>query len=50
MRKLEYQLNSVDDLRVRGEVHFSITLKNLHWHEYSSLDFQVKLSGRTHFY
>ena len=39
MKKLEYQLNSVYDLRVREEVPFSITLKKLHWQEYFSLDF-----------
>ena len=35
---------------VRGEVPFSITLKNLRWQEYSPLDFQVNLSDRAHFY
>ena len=50
MKKLEYELNSLYDLRVRGEVPFTITLKNLHWQEYSSLDFQVNLSGGAHVY
>ena len=50
MKKIEYQLNSVYDLRVRGVVLFSITLKHLHWQEYSSLDFQVDLSVGAHFY
>ena len=50
MKNLEYQVDSAYDLRVSGEVPFSITFKNLHWQEYSSLDFQVNLSGRAHFY
>ena len=50
MKKLEYELNSLYDLRVRGEVPFTITLKNLHWQEYSSLDFQVNLADGAHVY
>ena len=50
MKKLEYELNFVYDLRVCEEVPFTITLKNLHWQEYSSLDFQVNLSGGAHVY
>ena len=50
MKKLEHELNSVFDLRVRGEVPFTITLKNLHWQEYSSLDFQENLSDGAHVY
>ena len=33
MKKVEYELSSVYDLRVRGEVPFSIALKKLHWQE-----------------
>ena len=50
MKKLEYELNFVYDLRVCEEVPFTITLKNLHCQEYSSLDFQVNLSGGAHVY
>ena len=50
MKKLEYQRYSLYDLRVREEVPFSITLKNLYWQEYSFLDFQENLSGGAHFY
>ena len=50
MKTLEYELNSLYDLRVPGEVPFTITLKNLHWQEYSSLDFQVNLSDGAHVY
>ena len=50
MKKLEYQLSSLYDLRVHGEVPFSIILKNLYWQEYSLLDFQENLSGGAHFY
>ena len=50
MKKLEYQLNIVYDLRVRGEVPFTITFKDLHWEEYSFLNFQVNLSGRARVY
>ena len=41
MKKPEYQLKSVDDLRVRGEGLLSITLKYLYCQEYSSLNAQV---------
>ena len=50
MKKLEHELDSAYDLRVRGEVPFTITLKNIPWQEYSSLDFQVNLSGGAHVY
>ena len=49
MKKFEYQFNFVHDLRVSGEVPFSVTLKNLHWQERSSLHFQVNLSDGAHF-
>ena len=50
MKKSEYQLNSVYDLWVRGEVPLSITLKNLRWQEHTSLNAQVNISGRAHLY
>ena len=50
MKKLEHELNSVFDLRACGEVPFTITLKNLHWQEYSSLDFQLNFSDGAHIY
>ena len=49
-KKAEYQLNSIYDLKVRGEVPFFIVLKILHSQEYSSLNFQINLSDRVHFY
>ena len=50
MKKLEYRLNIVYDLRVCGEVPFTMTFENLHWEEYSSLNFQANLSGGAHVY
>ena len=50
MKELEYQLNSVYDLRVRGEVPFLITSKNLHRKEYYFLCFELNLSGGAYFY
>ena len=50
MRKLEYQLNFTYDFRVQGEVPYSIILKTLHSQDYSSLDFQINLSGGAHVY
>ena len=44
MKKSQYQLNSVFDLRILGEVPFSINLKNLRWQEHSSLNFQTTLA------
>ena len=46
MKKREYQLNSVYHFRIRGEVPFSITLKNLRLQEYSSLNVQTTLAER----
>ena len=50
MKKLEYRLNIEYDLRVCGEVPFTMTFENLHWEEYSSLNFQANLSGGAHVY
>ena len=44
MKKSEYQLNSVYDLRIRGKVSFSITLKNLRRQVYFSLNIQTTLA------
>ena len=50
MKKLEYELNFIYDLTVRGEVSFTITFKCLHRQEYSSLDFQVNPSDGAYVY
>ena len=50
IKKLEYQLIFIYDLRVRGEVPFPITSKNLHCQKHSFLDFRVNLSGGAHCY